>query len=367
MAEVVMRRDAPGHAFRAFHPKTHGCLHGEFKVNKNLPADLRMGLFQPGATFKTIAHFATSTPIHPPVDGIPMGKSVGIKMYGVKGKKIMPGHEDVEEMDMLFNNAPGFFCPDMVCFSALVTELARNPLPAIPTGKTGEEFGEYMEKGFGPILMAWGGKDPQFMEALQRLMAENEASAHSGHLGAYKFWAQAPFAYGEGKAAKFSLYPDNAAAYGIDKYPLEDGNFYLKNFRKSIVENKTPLKYKLYVQFQEDTCTEPIEDGSANWQTKEHHIGTFTFSDAVTDDEDRTCQNIGFQPYLVTEHFKPLGGLNRGRLDAYTRVIKMRQGYNLYRTMPKGALAETNAQKDVHDKTRPDTASGGSTSMHKEL
>jgi hypothetical protein len=276
-----------------------------------------------------------------------MGKSVGIKMYGVKGKKIMPGHEDVEEMDMLFNNAPGFFCPDMVCFSALVTELARNPLPAIPTGKTGEEFGEYMEKGFGPILMAWGGKDPQFMEALQRLMAENEASAHSGHLGAYKFWAQAPFAYGEGKAAKFSLYPDNAAAYGIDKYPLEDGNFYLKNFRKSIVENKTPLKYKLYVQFQEDTCTEPIEDGSANWQTKEHHIGTFTFSDAVTDDEDRTCQNIGFQPYLVTEHFKPLGGLNRGRLDAYTRVIKMRQGYNLYRTMPKGALAETNAQKGM--------------------
>jgi catalase len=66
MAEVVMRRDTPGHAFRAFHPKTLGCLHGEFQVNKNLAKDLRVGLFQPGATYKTIAHFATSTPIHPP-------------------------------------------------------------------------------------------------------------------------------------------------------------------------------------------------------------------------------------------------------------------------------------------------------------
>jgi hypothetical protein len=85
----------------------------------------------------------------------------------------------------------------------------------------------------------------------------------------------------------------------------------------------------------------------------------------VTDDEDRTCQNIGFLPYLVTEDFKPLGGLNRGRLDAYTRVMKMRHGFNLYKSMPKAALAETNAQKEVHDKSRPDT--GGSTAGHAEL
>jgi hypothetical protein len=274
-----------------------------------------------------------------------MGKSMGIKMYGVPGKKIMPGHEDVEEMDMLFNNAPGFFCPDMVCFSALVNTLAKNPLPPIPTGNNAEEFGQMMEHGIAPVLMEWGAQDPKFMDALQALTKENAESSHSGHLGAYSFWAQAPFAYGEGKAAKFALYPADAKAYSVDKYPIEEGDFYLKNFRESIVEKKKPLQYKLYVQFQEDPCTEPIEDGSANWKTKEHHIGTFTFSDAVTDNEDRTCQNIGFQPYLVTEHFRPLGGLNRGRLDAYTRVIKMRQGFNLYRTMPKGALPETNAQK----------------------
>jgi hypothetical protein len=49
------------------------------------------------------------------VDGLPLGKSVGLKMYGVSGKKLQPGMEDLDEMDMLFNNAPGFFCPDMVC------------------------------------------------------------------------------------------------------------------------------------------------------------------------------------------------------------------------------------------------------------
>jgi hypothetical protein len=224
-----------------------------------------------------------------------------------------------------------------------------------------------MQNGIGPVLMDWASQDPEFAKALERLTKENDESISSGHLGSYEFWAQAPFAYGKGKAAKFALYPADKKSYGIDKYPVEDGDFYLKNFRKSIVENRKPLKYNLFVQFQEDPCTEPIEDGSANWGTKEHHLGTFTFSDAVTDDEDRTCQNIGFQPYLVTEEFRPLGGLNRGRLDAYTRVMKMRQGYNLYKTMPKGALAETNAQKEVHDKSRPGYATGGSASDHKEL
>lgn len=279
---------------------------------------------------------------------------------------MQPGHEDLDEMDMLFNNALGFFCPDMVCFSALVTTLARNPLPPIPTGNNVEEFGEIMANGIGPVLMDWAGQDPKFAEALERLTLENDESVTSGHLGSYSYWAQAPFAYGKGKAAKFALYPADEAAYSVDNYPIEEGDFYLKNFRKSIVEKKTPLQYKLYVQFQEDPCTEPIEDGSSNWQTKEHHLGTFTFSDAVTDDEDRTCQNIGFMPYLVTEDFKPLGGLNRGRLDAYTRVMKMRHGFNLYKSMPKAALAETNAQKEVHDKSRPDST-GGSTAGHAEL
>jgi hypothetical protein len=288
-------------------------------------------------------------------------------MYGVSGKKLQPGHEDVDEMDLLFNNAEGFFCPDMVCFTALLTTLARNPLPPIPTGNTKEEFGDIMEHGIGPVLMDWANQDPEFAKALERLTAENDGSLTSGHLGSYKYWAQAPFAYGKGRAAKFAFYPDDEELYSIDKYPLEDGDFYLKNFRKSIVENKTPLKYKLMVQFQEDPCTEPIEDGSSDWQTPEYHLGTFTFSDAVTDDDDRTCQNIGFQPYLVTKEFKPLGGLNRGRLDAYTRVIKMRQAYNLYRTMPKAALAETNAQKEIHDKSRPDYVSGGSAALHKEF
>jgi hypothetical protein len=67
-AEVIMKRDAPGHTHRAFHPKNHGCLHGKFQVNKNLSKNLQMGLFQPEATFKTIAHFAASTPVHPPCE-----------------------------------------------------------------------------------------------------------------------------------------------------------------------------------------------------------------------------------------------------------------------------------------------------------
>jgi hypothetical protein len=97
-------------------------------------------------------------------------------------------------MDMLFNNAPSFFCPDMMCFSALVTTLTRHPLPPIPSGNNAEESSQIMENGIGHILMEWAGQDPKFKEALERLTEENDASISSGHLGSYTFWAQSPFA-----------------------------------------------------------------------------------------------------------------------------------------------------------------------------
>jgi hypothetical protein len=84
-------------------------------------------------------------------------------------------------------------------------------------------------------------------------------------MGFYTFYSQAPFAYGEGKAVKFIIRPTDAAADSIGKYPLEEGNFNLKNFCKSIVKKNKHLQYKQYVQFQEDPCTEPIKDGSAYW------------------------------------------------------------------------------------------------------
>ncbi len=60
---------------------------------------------------------------------------MSIKMYGVPRKKLQTGHENIDEMDIMFNNPPIFFCPDMVCFSALVMELVKYPPLPIPSGK----------------------------------------------------------------------------------------------------------------------------------------------------------------------------------------------------------------------------------------
>ena len=55
-------------------------------------------------------------------------------------------------------------------------------------------------------------------------------------------------------------------------------------------------------------------------------------------DEDPTCQNVVFQPWMKTKEFKPLGGLNRGRLYAYQMIGEARQALNGYNTAPDGAI-----------------------------
>src|SRR4051812_29033259 len=40
------------------HPKHHGCVRAEFRVDNNLPEPLRHGLFQPGAKYDALIRFS---------------------------------------------------------------------------------------------------------------------------------------------------------------------------------------------------------------------------------------------------------------------------------------------------------------------
>ena len=167
MTDQVLERDVPGNAYRGFHPKTIGCLSGKFTVNKKLAKDLQVGLFKPGASYNAFARISHVTPIYPPDsigDAMPLGKSMGVILDGVDGKKLQPAFEDSKEFHFLMNSAEEFWCPDMKCMAALVTSIRRSKeRPTIPSNPDNifAQVGEFA---------SW---DPEFAATMQRILDEN--------------------------------------------------------------------------------------------------------------------------------------------------------------------------------------------------
>ena len=338
MTDQMLERDVPGNAYRGFHPKTIGCVSGTFTVDKDLPKDLRVGLFsKPGKKYEAYARISHVTPIYPPDsigDAMQLGKSIGLVLYGVDGKKLQPAFEDSNEFHFLMNSANEFWCPDMLCMSSLITNIRRSKdRPTIPSNPDNifAQVGEFA---------SWSDENAATM---QRILDENAYGSSQGHVGAIAVWSQAPFMFGNGRAAKFSLIPCNEDFHGEPLMdPEKDGDDFDPNFmstrlKKTQKEGKF-LCYKLKAQFQEDTCLQPIENASVKWETEEQTLGEVVFTSEAVGDEDPKCRNVVFQPWMKTKEFRPLGGLNRGRLYAYQMLGEARQALNGYNTAPEGAI-----------------------------
>lgn len=335
MTDQVLERDLPGQAYRGFHPKTIGCLEGTFTVNKNLAKNLQVGLFKPGASYPAFARLSHVTPIYPPDsigDAIPLGKSIGVILEGVPGKKLQPAFEDSSEFHFLMNSAEEFWCADMECMTAMVTSIRRSKdRPTIPSNPDNifAQVGDFASKNV------------EWAATMQRILDENAYGSSQGHVGDIATWTQAPFAYGPKQAAKFGLYPCDKTFSGQDlmdpKADDFDPHFMTTRLNATQAEGKH-LCYKLRVQFQEDPCKQPIENASVKWGTEEYELGELIFTSPVMGDETPKCRHAVFQPWMKTKEFKPLGGLNRGRLYAYQMIGEARHALNGYKTAPHGAL-----------------------------
>ena len=163
-------------------------MSGTFTVDPNLSKDLRVGLFsKPGQQYDAYARISHVTPIYPPDsigDAMELGKSIGMILHGVEGKKLQPAFENSKEFHFLMNSAEEFWCPDMKCMSSLITSIRRSKdRPTIPSNPDNifTQVGEFA---------SWNEENAATM---QRILSENAYGASQGHVGAIAVWSQAPY------------------------------------------------------------------------------------------------------------------------------------------------------------------------------
>ena len=71
-------------ARRDAHPKSHGCVHADFRVLDTVPSALRAGVFAVPLTFKAWIRFSNGSE-KPGPDGRGDGRGMAVKLLGVEG------------------------------------------------------------------------------------------------------------------------------------------------------------------------------------------------------------------------------------------------------------------------------------------
>jgi hypothetical protein len=88
-------------AQRDAHPKMHGCVQAEFRVLEDLPASMRVGLFEQPRSFQTWVRFSNGSGRQQP-DAVGDGRGMAIKVMGVAASPS-------GTQDFVMINAPTFF------------------------------------------------------------------------------------------------------------------------------------------------------------------------------------------------------------------------------------------------------------------
>jgi hypothetical protein len=291
----------PGSAQRFGNTKTFGVIRGEFSVLPDLPPKLRHGLFAEERTYPAWVRFSGPGPYAPP-DLEDLGQcSVGIKVMGVEGPKLLD--EERATQDLILVTPASFVTPNI----RENADLQRWVRAKAPLGYFLNPFSRH------PIHM--------LMQLLYSPMHSNPLEA--------QYYSNVPFLLGEGQAVEFSLKPRSGRRSPIPVHPTEN---YL---REAMVRTlrRGDWDFDFMVQVQTDPHRMPIEDATVKWPERLSPYVPVARLRLPAQRFDSDAQlafadALRYNPWHSLPEHRPLGNSNRARRQMYRELATLRQSMN---------------------------------------
>lgn len=301
IAKFMRENWLPGGVQRFGNTKTYGVVRAEFKVLPDLPAHLRHGVLATPTTFKAWVRFAGPGPYAPP-DLQDYGQcSIGIKLVGVPGPKLM---EDERQTQDLILVSPASFVTPNVRENAKLQRHVRAQRSAI-----------YFVNPFDTHLLA---------AAMQFLYSR----VHSSPLET-PYYSNVPFLLGEGQAVQYHLRPSSPQRTRIPARPSP--NYLREAMVNTLAEQDWTFQFM--VQRQTDAFRMPIEDATVKWpESLSPYVPvaelTIPAQQFDYDDQLAFADNLSYNPWHSLEAHRPLGNQNRARRQMYWELSRLRQAMN---------------------------------------
>jgi len=301
MKEFTTREYAGRVAERAGNTKTYGVVRAEFRVVEDIPVIFKKGIFAEAKTFPAWIRFSGPGPLSPPDVADAGILSVGVKVMGVAGEKLLDDERWTQ--DFLGISCPTFTTPNTRENLKLQREIyARTPV-------------FYFFKPF----------DSHLLDAvMQGLFARMNRSPLE-----VQYWSCVPYLCGEGLAVKYSVRPTSSQRTKIPWNPPAD--WLRQSLTMRLASEDVELEF--LIQKQTNPRRMPIEDASIEWPER---LSPFIPVAKINIPRQRFespeqlafADVLSYNPWHTTATHRPLGNQNRARRLIYTRLSALRQAMN---------------------------------------
>ena len=296
------RREYDGRiAERAGNTKTYGVVRGEFRVLEDIPQAYKHGVFAQSASYPVWIRFGGPGPLSPPDIADSGILSIGIKLMGVPGEKLLPDEKATQ--DFMGISCPTFTTPNIVENLKLQKQIyARTPV-------------FYFLNPFDSHVLDM---------TMQGIYARMNTSPLE-----VRYWSCVPFLLGNGQAMKYSVRPCSDRKTKIPWNPPDD--WLRQSLAKTLSETGVELDF--LIQLQTNPKRMQIEDASLEWPER---LSPFVPVAKITipKQEFRSpaqtvfARQLSINPWHCIAEHRPLGNQNRARLMIYSELSRLRQAMN---------------------------------------
>jgi len=298
MAAFMEETYLPGEYQRAGNTKTHGVVRGEFEVLDDLPRALAKGIFARPRRFPAWVRFAGPGPLSPPdIDDTGI-LSVGIKLMGVPGPKLLADERFTQDFTGI--SAPTFTTPNV---------------------RENVKLQHHLRDGTSALYFL-DPRDPHILDMImQGLWAKTQTSPLET-----RYWSCAAYLLGEEQAMQYSLSPCSSHRTPVPLLPSP--NYLREAMARTLAEQEVTFDFT--VQLQTDPYRMPIEDASVRWPERlSPHVPVAKLRLPVQRFDSPAqlafADNLSLNPWHCIAAHWPLGNQNRARRLIYEELSRLRQ------------------------------------------
>ncbi|WP_224651209.1 hypothetical protein [Pectobacterium versatile] len=297
VGRIVNLKQTP--AKRAAFSKQHGVAHGIFRVEDDLQEKYRVGIFKPGTEYKAWVRYSSDTNQNNPDKNTTMG--IGIKLFGVPGKKALEEDANATTLDFILQNTQVFFAA------------------------YAEEMVDFKAAAMSGALIAWLEANPEAAKILDEMESRTVESVLTEPL-----WSCVPFKFGENAFCKFKLAVQSVA--NPNNPPEYDAPDYLaRDMQERLMNGEARLNF--YVQLRTNNATQSVSSARSLWKENEAipmKVATLTFpkQNIVARGQADYGESLSFNIWRTLPEMIPLGSIAEARKVIYRSSAQVRRNVN---------------------------------------
>jgi hypothetical protein len=307
-----MSKDYPqGQTRRDAHPKNLACLQAEFIVEPGIPAEFKVGIFEFPQTFPAWIRISSASG-NIQSDKVKDLRGFAIKIMGVKGERFQTQNGEKETQDFLLLSHPTMPLGTVRLFHDAVYYTIKWHLLV-----------------FASRLILSGNYDIISELSTAR---QNQTSPLD-----IRYWSTTPYLCGTDHVVKYSLVPASNLKSSLPSI-LTD-HYLTENMEKHLAANDATFDFM--IQVQKDPDRMPVEDAGVEWSEKESpfiKVATLRIPPQTfrTKEREELAEDLSFSPaHSLIEH-RPIGGINRARVEIYRFLSEFRHKRNNRRLTEPG-------------------------------